>query len=145
MGLFSNKSDSQSAIIALESENADLREQFTALQSAAAESAERVVSLRTELSGVTAELETAKAEKATADELTAKAIQEASEANEKLSTFDAKVESAAQAKFEGLGGPPIPSSNTDEVIGNSLTRVEFSNMKPHEKSEYLRNGGKLKD
>lgn len=136
MGLFTNKSDSQTAVIALEAENAELRESFTALQAAAAESAERVVALRTEVSSLTDEVTTTKAELVTAtDDLTA--------ANEKLATFDEKVEAAAQAKFECLGGPPIPASSKDESSESAMTRSDFKALGPRARLDFVLAGGKI--
>ena len=77
----------------------------------------------------------------TATEATAKLAT----ATETLSTFDARVEASAQAKFESLGGPPVPASSNEEKETSALTRAAFSALKPTDKSEFLRNGGKLKD
>lgn len=132
MGLFTSKPENQGVIIALESENAELRENFTALQSVAADSAERVVQLRSDIVGLTSGIEFA------TSELTA--------ANTKLATFDAEVETAAQAKFASLGGPPLAVADGDPVGSSNIkTMAEFNAITPAARMAFVKSGGKLTD
>lgn len=62
------------------------------------------------------ELETAKADLGT----TQAALKTA---NDKLATFDADVEKAAQARFAGLGGDPLPSSQQDDNGKQALAGI----------------------
>jgi ATP-dependent protease ClpP protease subunit len=134
MGLFT-KNESATAVIALESENAELRTEFAALQSQAAESAERVVALREELATATAELvTTSEALKQTADELAT--------AQEAVAGFDDKVEAAAMAKFASLGGDPIVAT-IEEEKPSELSRESFNALSPSARLAFVKNGGKL--
>lgn len=142
MGLF-NKSDSASAVIALESENAELRSQFDVLKSAAAESAQRVIGLRAEvdsLSKEVAEITSAKAEvetsntMLTADLATANAALVTAQAE--VAAIPDKAEALAQAKFAGLGGPPVEASKHDDKD----TKANLSGLTGHAKaSAYFAN------
>lgn len=73
-----------------------------------------------------------------------KAAAELATANTKLSTFDAEVEAAAQAKFAGLGGPPITASNKETGSpAGSKTMAEFNALSPASRMAFIKSGGKL--
>lgn len=128
----------ETRISALEADNTAAAADITRLTEELKTANESVATLTTERDDAIAAFEASLkiATKATAD-LTS--------ANEKLATFDAKVETAAQAKFESLGGPPIPASGNDEKETSTMTRAAFNAMDHSDRNKFIGGGGKLKD
>lgn len=67
-------------------------------------------------------------------------------ANGKLATFDASVEKSAQAKFEGLGGPPL-AVGSDSLADSAASKTmgDFRALAPYARMAFIKNGGKLID
>ena len=113
MGLFS-KDDKASAIIALEAENADIRNQFAELQATAAENALRVVALREEI-------ETLNAQLVEITELNAKA-------DEEIAAQAAELEAAQEAVAK------LPDAIEAEVV-NRIASIGFDGKLPESKKD----------
>lgn len=129
----------------LEKVNSDLRADITARDEEIATLKNEVATAKEELSAVNA----ANAE-LTGDLDAAKQVIEANaekvEAAEKQeATFADRVEQSALAKFQSLGGEPVPASNKDAAGSNTISRSEFAALSPAAKSEHAKSGGKLKD
>lgn len=114
------------------------QERIAALKTQVAEAEARIdaqdaekIRLQAEIERVGDELLTAKAAIQKAERLTREAAEseaklaavqaELSTVNSKLATFDAAVESAAAARFAGLGGDPLPASGGDTSELSGLT------------------------
>jgi len=128
----------ETRISALETDGATAAADISRLSEELKTANESVASLTTERDEAIAAFEQSEktATKATSDLATATA---------KLATFDTEVETAAQAKFASLGGPPISGASKDEKESATMTRTAFSELAPVAKASYLRDGGKLTD
>ena len=91
----------QETIQALQTESADLKEQVSTLTT---DHAAATVTLTEERDAATASLTEAQAELVTANAKLAESVA-------KQEGFDDKLEAGVLAKFEGLGGQPIPASD----------------------------------
>lgn len=103
---------------AAKAEIAELNQRIESLEADNQSAADQIETLTTENKDLTAKAATLGVEKEEAEtkvsELTkelAAANESVEAANKELATFDDKVEAAALAKFESLGGQPIPSSH----------------------------------
>jgi chromosome segregation ATPase len=117
----------QSQIETLSGENKDLVEKVTTLEGENTEKVERIETLEGELATTT-------------ETLTA--------AQEELGTFEDRVEAGVLAKFESLGGEPLKrSEKLDDQGGDQklLTRANFNNLSPAERTEFAKSGGRLKN
>lgn len=155
MGLFS-KTDNADALVALEAENIDIRNQFAELQASAAENAAQVVALRDEVELLTAQNakhveDFASAEQA-AEAASAKLTEEIAaqsalldEANEKLAGFEAEVAARAINEIAALGftGKLPESANDENGAPNRLTRAAFRTMSPAAKLNFCKSGGEI--
>ena len=114
MKLFYTNASAKEEIGKLESQIADLESDATAstkeietLKADLATANESLAAMTTERDEAVAAMEAA--EKTAADATASEKV-----ANDKLATFDAEVEKAASARFAGLGGDPIPESGKDD-------------------------------
>ena len=95
---------------------------------------------------MTAERDEAAAAVTEAEKLSSKSTADLTAANSKLATFDADVEKSAQARFAGLGGPPIVETSTDPTsVAGSKTMKEFNSISPACRMAFVKSGGKLTD
>ena len=128
----------ETRISTLEADNTAAAADITRLTEEAKTATESLAAMTTERDEATAAFEAAEK---TATEATAKLAT----ANETLSKFDARVEASAQAKFESLGGPPVPASGNDEKENSALTRAAFNSLDHIARNNYIKGGGKIKD
>jgi chromosome segregation ATPase len=128
----------ETRIAALEADNTASAADIARLTEEAKTATESLAAMTTERDEAISAFEAAEK---TATEVTVKLAT----ANETLATFDAKVETAAQAKFESLGGPPIPANGNEEKENSAMTRAAFSTLDHNARNAYIKNGGKLKD
>jgi septal ring factor EnvC (AmiA/AmiB activator) len=119
MKLFYTNASAKEEIGKLESQIANLESDATA-------SAKEIETLKADLAtaneslaAMTTERDEAVAAMEAAEKTAADATASEKAANDKLATFDAKVEKAAAARFAGLGGDPIPESGKDDSHGKT--------------------------
>jgi septal ring factor EnvC (AmiA/AmiB activator) len=117
MKLFYTNASAKEEIGKLESQIANLDADATA-------SAKEIETLKADLATaneslavMTTERDEAVAAMEAAEKTAADATDSEKAANDKLATFDAEVEKAASARFAGLGGDPIPESGKDDNHG----------------------------
>jgi len=144
MKLFYTNSSAKEEIGKLETQISALETDATAAAADISRLTEELKTANESLSAITTERDEAVAAFEAAEKTAVKATEEVTAANEKLATFDAKVEAAAQAKFESLGGPPIPASSTETTENAALTREEFNALDHSARNKYISSGGKLK-
>lgn len=134
-------------------EIAELESKITDLTTASATATADIDRLTAELKTATdalAALQTEHGESITALDTAEQALNKAnadlSAANDKLATFDASVETAAQAKFASLGGSPIGANNSgtsDSTDKPTMKREAFSALTPQEKMAFVKSTGKI--
>jgi len=114
MKLFYTNASAKEEIGKLESQIANLDADATA-------SAKEIETLKADLAtaneslaAMTTERDEAVAAMEAAEKTAADATASEKAANDKLATFDTEVEKAASARFAGLGGDPIPESGKDD-------------------------------
>ena len=128
----------ETRISTLEADNTAAAADITRLTEDAKTATESLAAMTTERDEAIAAFEAAEK---TATEATAKLAT----ATETLSKFDARVEASAQAKFESLGGPPVPASGNDEKENSALTRAAFNSLDHIARNNHIKGGGKIKD
>lgn len=125
----------------------------------------RVTELDADVEAIDVELQAAQANLATATEAVAtitaerdKLTADLAAANATIADRDAtiaaqptaeqieeQVEQRALAKFQSLGGEPVPASTKDNNESpSSMTREEFNSLSPAKRVEFSKSGGKLK-
>lgn len=144
--MFETRNKLTAKITALETENADLRDEITELTSKVEEysnASETVTGLNTQIENLTSELATAKAEwaekesKLTADleDAQAKATPEA-------------IQAAVTEELAKCAHKPVEVNAATEATvveaKKEITRDEFNAMTPAQKSKFSINGGKIK-
>jgi chromosome segregation ATPase len=144
MKLFYTNASAKEEIGKLESQIANLESDATAAATEIETLKGDLATANESLATMTTERDEAVAAMEAAEKTAADATASAKAANDKLATFDAEVEKAAAARFAGLGGDPIPQSGKDDSHEKlTVTREQFSAMKPSEKLGFVKSGGKI--
>lgn len=143
MKLFYTNASAKEEIGKLETENSDLKSTVQTHEATIKDRDEKITKLESDLSAMTTERgDAAKAlEDSEASLVTANTA--LTTANSKLATFDADVETAAAARFAGLGGNPLPESGKENESVSKKTMAEFNAMTPAARMAYVKGGGKL--
>lgn len=143
MKLFYTNSSAKEEIGNLETRISSLEADGTADATEIAKLTEELKTANESLAAITTERDEAVADFQAAETTATQATADLTAANEKLATFDENVEAAAQAKFECLGGSPIPASSKDESSESSLTRESFNALTPRQRLNFVQGGGKI--
>lgn len=145
MKLFYTNSSAKEEIGNLETRVSTLEADNTAAAADITRLTEELKTATENLAAITTERDEAIAAFEAAEKSANQAKEQLLIATETLVTFDAKVETAAQAKFESLGGPPIPASGNEGKENSALTRDAFNSLDHNARNNYIKSGGKLKD
>lgn len=143
MKLFYTNSSAKEEIGNLETRISSLEADGAADATEIAKLTEELKTANESLAAITTERDEAVAAFQAAETTATQATADLTTANENLATFDEKVEAAAQAKFEGLGGPPIPASGKDENPESAMTRSDFKALGPRARLDFVLAGGKI--
>lgn len=135
----------EARIVELEADAAAAQSQIEALKTSESDLSEKVANLTTAngellnaVQALTGERDSLATER---DTLTASL----KEAEEKVADFDGKVEAAAIAKFQALGGEPAPAAKADfQTEDKEVTREKFNSMSPADRTAFAKAGGKIK-